>query len=269
MKEQFFEMGNEAFDNKDYENAINYYHKALEFDGNNIDIYYNLSIALYESGDYEKSIKISDRVIELDEFFIYKDIVWFNKGNCYHSLKQYKNAEAEFTKIIDYNPYDSSAYFNRANAREKLGDANGASVDRRFCQFLERSDQLQDLYRSHQADNIEDYNLDKFNLDKSNLLNEIQQNPKSYSLYFELGNAYAKIREFIKAIEYFEIAIKHYPEKFYNTAHQNIIAANFDLQEYQKVIELADKYTQHDKNNFAVNDMKGWAMEEINDQKNT
>lgn len=263
MKSIFYDLGNEAFDNENFEEAIKQFNKALEQDPNNPEILYNLSLSLYEINEYQASINVSNKIILFDTDPTIFEMALFNRGNCYQKLKEYENAIKDFSTMIDLYPDFSSAYFNRANAREKLGDAKGAESDRKVVKGIEQKESTQKLYRSADPSEIEDYDLDKFTYDKASLLNEISKTPNSYSLYFELGNAYAKIREFQKAIDYFKKAIELYPAEHYVDANQNLIAAYYDIADYLKVLELANEFIKQNPNVVIVKEMRKWASENI------
>jgi len=111
------------------------------------------------------------------------------------------------------------------------------------------------------ASEIDNYSLDKFNQDKRNLLLEIKNNPHSYSLFFELGNTYVKIREFEKAISNFQKAIDLYKGEFYEEANQNLIAAYLDSSNYKMAITIATNYLIHNPTVQIVKEMKELAEE--------
>ena len=265
MENIFYDLGNKAFDNENFEEAIKQFIKADNQDPNNSEILYNLSLSLYEIDEFQASVNVSNKILVLDNDLTIFEMALFNRGNCYQKLKEYKNAIKDFSAMIDLYPDFSSAYFNRANAREKLGDAKGAAEDRNVVKRLEKEEFTQNLYRSAESSEIGDYNLDKFTNNKSKLLDEISATPNSYSLYFELGNTYAKIREFQKAIEYFKKAIELYPEEFYENANQNLIATYYDIEDYHKVIELANEFIEQNPEEDIVKEMRTWASEKINE----
>ena len=53
----FFEKGNIAFDERDYQTAIWNYQKAIHMDKNTSEYHYNLGLAFYETGNYKNAIK--------------------------------------------------------------------------------------------------------------------------------------------------------------------------------------------------------------------
>lgn len=262
----YFELGNDAFDKNDFEKAIKYYNDALECEKNTQEILQNLSLCYYEVKDYTSSIDISNKLISSDNSSFLASAL-FNRGNCYHQMKEYRKAEKDFSIILSIFPYDADAYYNRANAREKLNDAIGAKKDRRIVEIIEKKND-QNLYVAPSESEIDSYTLDQFITDKTNLLKEIETKSESYSLYFELGNTYAKIREFKKAIEYFNKSIELYPGKFYESAKQNLIAAYLDTSDYEKAISVATEYIKHNPDVEIIIKMKKWA-EELLDNKET
>ena len=54
---------------------------------------------------------------------------FFNRGNAKYNLKDYKGAIADFTKAIELNPDDATAYNNRGYSKAGLDDLDGACAD--------------------------------------------------------------------------------------------------------------------------------------------
>ena len=266
MEHSLLSLGNDAFDEGRFDEAIWHYQGSIELENHKDEALMNLASSYFEVKKYQEAINIADRLLtNNDSLYIFE--LLFVRGNCYQWMKEFKKAENDFSRAIDLIPIEPSAYFNRANAREKLNDAAGAESDRKMVDFLENEDRDDANFSAPKEDDIDDYTLDQFNHDKSVLLADIALRPNSYSLYFELGNAYAKLRVLDKAIEYFQKAIELYPEEFYSQAHQNIIAANMDQDNFHKVIELADDYLKHDPKSKVINEVIYRALEEINNKK--
>ncbi len=266
MEDNNFELGNHAFDNGDFKSAIQYYQMELKDTSNPDPVIFNLALAYYEVKDYQKSIEYASKITKKPS--IYSKDALFTKANCYHALKDYEEAEDVFSSIIYFYPNESSAYFNRANAREKLNNAEGAEEDRRMCELLE-GQKDNNYYQAPKLKDIQDYSLDKFNLEKERLLKNINDQPDSYSLYYELGNAYVKIREFHKALKYFHTAVEKYTGKYYANAKQNIMAIYFDLKDYPKVINCANEFLQKNPNHEKVLEMKQFAEEALGEEKSS
>lgn len=264
MESKYFIMGNKAFDKGDFEKAIHYYQIDLASTESPDQCILNLSISYFEIKQYRKAIEWASKLTKTPS--VYSKDALFHMANCHHELKEYEEAERILTGIIQSYPNDSSAYFNRANAREMLNNAVGAEDDRRMQELLE-GQKDNNNYQAPELEDVEDYSLEQFNIEKKHLLSDIIDRPDSYNLYFELGNAYVKIREFQKAIDYFMKAIELYTAPFYQKANQNMIAAYLDLQDYKKVIELAHEFLQNSPNHEIVVEMKEKAEKILKGEK--
>jgi len=98
------------------------------------------SSRLILEGDYEKYLLLSDeeRKAKLVEFKEYlederlsqkkKVCLWFELGNLYASSKEYKSALSSFEKVLQFNPNDDLAWYNRAKALFHLGQYEEAIV---------------------------------------------------------------------------------------------------------------------------------------------
>ena len=121
-----------------------------------------------------------------------------------------------------------------------------------------------DLVKSH-------YFFEFLEISKPELIEETELEQALISnlqeFILELGNAYVKIREFQKAIDYFMKAIELYTAPFYQKANQNMIAAYLDLGDYKKVIELAHEFLQNSPNHEIVVEMKEKAEKILKGEK--
>lgn len=72
---------------------------------------YNLSVQYAKGGLYDKSIAISQRLLNIKENNILS-AVHFNLGLCYYRKNMHKEAVSEFEEALRINPHDYSAHFN-------------------------------------------------------------------------------------------------------------------------------------------------------------
>ena len=54
---------------------------------------------------------------------------FYERGKVHLESKDYKEAISDFDKVISIDPLHSTAYFSRAQAKEELGDEDGAEKD--------------------------------------------------------------------------------------------------------------------------------------------
>jgi tetratricopeptide (TPR) repeat protein len=127
--EYYFKQGNAFYFEKQYEEAIACYDKALEIKPDDSNAWTNRGVALSELKRYEEAIASYDKAIEIKPDFFE---AWSNRGAALSGLKRYKEAIASYDKAIEIKPDYFEAYYNRGNALGKLGryDEAFASYDK-------------------------------------------------------------------------------------------------------------------------------------------
>ena len=123
------EKGQNAYKKKEFQNAINYYNKAIELNPNNSHAYYNRGVAksalLDNAGakiDYNKAFELNTK----DPADPFK---YFKSGFAKHDLKDYIGAIADYTKAIALNPDYTDAYVKRGNAKCEIKNPRSAIAD--------------------------------------------------------------------------------------------------------------------------------------------
>ena len=81
-------------------------------------MWFNKGYALDELGRYDEAIQNYDRVLELDDKYVY---AWNGKGSALYNLGKYKEAIHLYDKAIEIDGKHASAWYNKGNALEKLG----------------------------------------------------------------------------------------------------------------------------------------------------
>ncbi|MDR2424686.1 MAG: tetratricopeptide repeat protein [Prevotellaceae bacterium] len=123
---EYFDKGFEAYDNGDYEEAIEYLSKAIELDPNKAAIYGLRGEAKYKLSDYSGAIEDFSKAIELG---LNEANTYNNRGNAKYELSDYSGAIEDLSKAIELDPNDARAYYNRGNAKYELSDYSGAIED--------------------------------------------------------------------------------------------------------------------------------------------
>ena len=99
--------------------AESYFQKALSFNPANTSALYNLANCLFNSGDFERSIKVCKEIIGLDTSFYYA----YNRiGLCYLQLENQKEAKVFFEKAVKINPDYAEGLTNYGFVLQKLRD---------------------------------------------------------------------------------------------------------------------------------------------------
>ena len=105
-----FTQGLDFYENHDFNEALNYFDKALVLNPNDSEIIYYKSLALANLGDFEIALDMIERAIKLNSK---EDRYWNDKANFLTRLGNFDEAEKCFNKAIELNPTDSILFANK------------------------------------------------------------------------------------------------------------------------------------------------------------
>jgi len=124
---------------KESDNSVADYNKAIELASDSADAYYNRGDAYDRMGEYGKAIADYNKAIELDPNHA---SAYYNRGCAYGEIGAYDKAVADYNKAIELNPNDSLAYYNRGLACSKRGEVPKAVSDLEKCIELSTDPEL-------------------------------------------------------------------------------------------------------------------------------
>lgn len=104
MAEQAIELknkGNTAFQNKDYDIAVDYFTKAIQLDPTNHVLYSNRSAAYSQMSKFEEALQDADKCIELNKAFVKG---YTRRGAALFGLKRYDDARAAYNDGLAIDP---------------------------------------------------------------------------------------------------------------------------------------------------------------------
>ena len=194
------------YDNKQYDEAIREYERAIEFDRSFIAPYYNWGAILVKRDDNSGAIKMFMDAIEIDPKNDNIYIIW---GYTLMKIGDYTKAIDKYTKAIELNHDNEAAYVNWGITLMRSGDYTGAIEKIRKATELKPKNA--DFYVTWGVALAKtgDYPgaIEKFR-------NAIELDPKKASAYFNWGIALTnkQYSDLKGAIEKFRIAIKVDPE---------------------------------------------------------
>jgi len=116
--ETYFTRGYNNFQQRDYQQAIKDYDKAIELDPKYAAAYNNRGISYGLLGNHKQAIKDFDKAIELDP----KAAHFRGRAIPYLLLGNYQQTIKDCDKAIELDPKDSIAYAVRGDAYFKLGN---------------------------------------------------------------------------------------------------------------------------------------------------
>ncbi len=99
---------------------------ALCFFAQDASKYYEEGLAKAQAGEFEESIKLFSKTIELRPKDHY---AWYNRGMAKLMLNQYKEALVDFEEVVRLKPDYKKGWLNRGTAKKHLGDLEGAIAD--------------------------------------------------------------------------------------------------------------------------------------------
>lgn len=104
--------GNEHFDNKRYESALEVYRKAQVRDPDRPEIRYNLGTSLYQLDQFQEAESQLEGALGKANTQDLKSHAWYNYGNAQYRLGRYDAAIDAYRKTLDLDPKDADAKYN-------------------------------------------------------------------------------------------------------------------------------------------------------------
>lgn len=111
---------------KEFDKSLADYNKSAELDPSNPAIYNNRGDVYYHKQDFQSAIKDYDKAISLDPNYMK---AFYNRGLSYCSLENYEMGIKDFTKVIELKQDFAEAYHLRGLAYEYSGNFSSAIVD--------------------------------------------------------------------------------------------------------------------------------------------
>ncbi len=233
--------GNRYFNESKFDQAIECYNKAIEFDSNFETAYNNRGNTYVSLNHYDKAISDYNKAIELNPEY-YKG--YNNRGSVFGILNQCDKAISDYNKAIELNPKCSEAYNNRGNAYNSLNLCDKAIAD--YNKAIELNPEYTEAYNNRGTAYASRNQYDKAIADYNKAIELNLTYPKAYN---NRGNAYVSLNKYDKAISDYNKAIELNPK--YTEAYNNrgIVYSSLNqydkaISDYNKAIELNPKYTE-------------------------
>lgn len=110
---------NEAFENGNYQQAVELYRQAIEQDPENAKLHFNLAAALQKLGKSEEAMQSYDRFVNLSDSPEEQSFASYNQGTLLTEENKYKEAADFFREALKKNPNDADARHNYELALQK------------------------------------------------------------------------------------------------------------------------------------------------------
>lgn len=235
------EKGNDYFKNGNYEDAIEYYSKALLCKED--AIYYGNRSACYNAlGDYEKTIEDTTKALELDPQYIK---CLFRRATAYEAIEKYQDALFDITAMTIYGGMaDNSNEKMMERVLRKLSTKLDAEVYSQLPKQLPSASSMSSFFGAFVKEDVE-----KFAEDPSAKL--VIEALEQIDLDTQEGydNAYTL---FQKAVAQFDASMEGVSPEVASIAYENAGSMEFlkidtalAKQYIEKAIELSPKPKQH------------------------
>jgi stress-induced-phosphoprotein 1 len=223
------EKGNAFFVKKQYQEALNHYLKAQEFDPQDMVYKLNAASCLIELGKLDEGIKTCEEAIELgkkhhaDYQLIAKALARI--GNAYFKKQDYKQA-------VYYYAESLTEHRNRDIVQRKL----------KAEQLMRKKEELEyinpDVAEQHRQKGNELFKQMKYPEAMKEYNEAVKRNPTDAKLYVNRATTYIKLATFPYALKDTEKAIEL--DQKYVKAYARKGQCHFALKEYHKAIETYD-----------------------------
>ncbi len=141
----------------DVTKAIENYQLSLKYNKNNIKTYYNLAFLYYNNKYYDEAIKMFNKILRYSTKNKINKNIYFYIGNSYRILKEYKNMEKYYKKMLKLNPYHKDTLYSLASYYALINNKKNMlkylkmlfSVDKEYKRIILHNN----IFKKYQNDN--------------------------------------------------------------------------------------------------------------------
>lgn len=122
MKERgWVRKGNRQYEKSNFEQSVESYEKALQYDPTSFEAKYDLASALYKSGRYDKAEgTLKSLLSDSTRTELERGELAYNLGNTQFAQKKYKEALSSYRYAMRCNPNDEDAKYNYAFTKRMM-----------------------------------------------------------------------------------------------------------------------------------------------------
>ncbi|MCM8830654.1 MAG: tetratricopeptide repeat protein [Candidatus Omnitrophica bacterium] len=271
LYKNYVENGLKNFEEENFEEAKDYFWKALNVDPTQPDAYVNLGIIHLYQQDYETALRLFSEAERLaGNTYSKKEIFYYNFGLLYFKINDYIKAKEYFLKAIEIYPDFGQALYYLGYCNDILGEGQEALINIiKAKNAFSRNNQSEFYQKASEA--IEALKV-KYNQDATTLAQKILEeaesiykenrpqqaislieesialNPENSKAYYILGNIYFEKGATYLALENFKKAVSITPTFF--DANLSIGEILVRLKRYDEALDIFKKVLSQDKNNI-------------------
>lgn len=249
------EQGNTFYKQRQFDQALQHYNKAVELDPNNITYLNNIAAVQYEQKDYDAVVATTQKAIDISrESSTAGD--YKAKARAYERMGNAYNQQQKYTEAID--AYERSLLEeNNEKIRTTL---------KRITQLKKQKDEESyinpELSEKHKSAGNELYKQQNWKEAIAEYTEAIKRDPTNSRAYSNRANAYAKLMDFSRALEDSDMALK-YDSKFVKPYIRKGNIYHF-MKQHHKALECWDKGLALEPDNAELLDGRRKSMMAVN-----
>lgn len=146
--------GNRRYEKKEYDESIERYKKALQYDSTCFEAKFDLASALYRAERYEKAEQTLTSLLDDEKRSeVERGEVAYNLGNVQFAQKKLKEALASYRLAMRYNPNDEDAKYNYAFVKRMLQQQEQQQQNQNKNEQNNQQDNQQDNQQNNNNEN--------------------------------------------------------------------------------------------------------------------
>lgn len=246
----YLKQGDVLFLETRYQDAVNFYDKAIQTQENFPEAWNNRGGALTKLQKYEDAIASYDRAIALKPDF---PQAWNNRGGTLVKLQRADEAIESYLKAVEFKADDPLIWLNLGNAllkRQRLEEAV-AAYDRAI--HYRTDDPLIWLNRGNALAKLKRYEAALNSYDQA-----LQIKPQDSEVWYSRGYVFYEMQQYEDALTSYEESLKYHadrPDSWNNRG--NVLER---LQRYPEAIESYNRALQIQPNKYESWDNRGYSL---------
>jgi tetratricopeptide (TPR) repeat protein len=246
--------GFDAYNRKEWDDALSWYTKAIEKNPLSTEAFYNRGIVHDYLENYEKALKDYSKAIQRNPNF---GKAYNNRGIVFFKIGMVDRAITDYTRAIALGPAYADGYYNRGIVYVIIGEYAKAIDD--YTMAIEYNGQFENAFNNR---GIVFYELGNYQAAIEDYARAIELSPSFVDAYFNRGLAYIGLAETLirsdkdpgeliiksspvyeRAVEDFSTAIAldaKYAKAYYNRGYMHILAGSYEMaiKDYTSYIEI-------------------------------
>ncbi|KKN63925.1 hypothetical protein LCGC14_0496980 [marine sediment metagenome] len=238
LKKAWYNKGSASYILEQYNEAIEYFGKAVEIDPNDKHSWFYQGMCFFKIEEFNQSIQCYQKVLEIDSN---DKQVWFYKGLSFYRLERYNNSIECYNSALESNPKDSQIWFYKGVSSHLLNDYEYAlecfnKVIKFDPEFLDAWNKKAVVY----------YDLEEFPKAIVCCEKVIKIEPNNKQALYNMGISLLNLEKYNQAIQIFEKTIKIYPD--FRQARNKLGFSLCKIKEFDKALKIFEDLLEMDPN---------------------